>query len=358
MARRPSGKARARALVKALGDDRVSIHGSRNVERVRVLPTGIDCLDVAVRAGGYPYGRIIIVHGDEGTFKTTLGWHAIASAQQRGGIGIYQNYERKLDLMYAQAIGVNMDELVLHKPRSLEAGFHLMETSLDLIRDGDGGGLQGDPDCPIIIVYDSIHAAKSGSAFNVKSSDRQRKGANKYEDSGFDQQALKYAECVAKFVPALDDTSAILLAISQIRIKMDDMRKRPKIAIGKAWAFYASMAISVEAKAPAKRAGKKVERTGDVIEALVTKNQVGTPYGRCAFSMTYGLGADIPNATLHAAVKLGIMEQSGSWYTFELAGKGHKFHGMDGMNKIAEKEPEVFAALREKIARWIIGDKT
>ena len=312
-----------KSLSKAFGGVKV-IDSSKL--KPAVLSSGVASVDVATGIGGYPEGRFIILHGAEASGKSTLALHAVAECQKAGGVVIYLDFEHKLDLGYAEALGVDVESMVLAGPPYIEKGFELLVAAAEKIR-------QDDTETPILFVWDSLQAAISRRSFD-----------GDYDKEQFSPEAGAYARGFAKFIPKLSEVGAILIGISQVRMDLGGFMAKEKVAVGKAPLFYASIIMRIKAKRA--RGATKGAGEREAIEVQMIKNQVGTPYQIAKFDIIYGLGVDKVVATVEAADALGLLKKGKSgWFEFELDGKTHKAQGSAGLAKIAAESPQVFDGL-------------
>lgn len=321
----------ARARKAFRGMDEIRLGGP--AVPLGVLRTGADSLDVAIGVGGWPEGRFAILHGAEASGKSTLALHAVAECQRVGGVALYLDFEAKLDFNYAAQLGVDVDAMAVACPRHIEAGFGLLHRALDKVRDKHA-------DCSILLVWDSLQAAVARRTFE-----------GDYDKEHFNPEAPAYSRGLAKFVPRLASSRAILLGISQVRMTMEGYITKERIGVGKAPMFYASVVGTVKATKP--RGVLKATLDGEDIAVTIRKNQVGRPWNVAKFPLLYGSGVHLPGAVLEAAIAVGLAEAVGKGGYFTVAMNGEetprKVHGLGGMSKIAKSEPDVFEGLRTAI---------
>ena len=320
---RDIGKSLAKSFggVKVIDTDKLSPN---------VLSSGVASLDVATGIGGYPEGRFIILHGAEASGKSTLALHAVAECQKAGGVVIYLDFEHKLDLNYAEALGVDVESMVLAGPPYIEKGFELLVAAAEKIREDDA-------DTPILFVWDSLQAAISRRSFD-----------GDYDKEQFSPEAGAYARGFAKFVPKLSETKAILIGISQVRMDLGGFMAKEKVAVGKAPLFYASIIMRIKAKRA--RGATKGVGEREAIEVQMIKNQVGTPYQIARFDIVYGQGVDKMVAIVEAADSLGLLKKGKSgWFEFESGGKVHKAQGAAGLSRLASETPSILDDLMKLI---------
>lgn len=331
--------ARARRLGAALarGVAGCDAHIAAAAPRARgVLPSGCDALDAALGVGGYPEGRLTVLHGPEACGKSTLALHAAAECQRAGGVVLYLDFEHKLDEPYAAALGVDLGALVVATPPHIERAFALLEQACAKLAEGDG-----EP-TPVLLVWDSLHAAVGRRTFEAD-----------WEKEHFSPEARAYSLGLARFVPTLSRTRAVLLAISQVRMKLDGYMPAEKVGVGRAPLFYASVIVKLRAK----RARGTVRREGELVEAVVVKNQVAPPYRVVNFPMVYGRGVDGPGAVLEAArlTGLAVPAKAAGWWDLAFDGESVRVQGAGGVGRMAEREPESYARLRAAIRAASLG---
>ena len=348
----------------------------------RVLSSGNDALDAATGIGGFPEGTFCILHGVESGGKTTLALQAVAETQRTGGIGVYLDFERKLDLRYAAALGVDLDAFVLWPkpldpeereawekarkeakdrakgtgkspeaksgpgaPPSIERGFAFMEACILRAR-------KLDPDCPVLFVWDSLHAATCLKGY-----------AKGYEDGEFPGEAQAYSRNLRRFVQTLADTRSTLLAISQVRMKIDPTNPREskeKIAIGRAAMFYAILVFQI--RNIRARGSVKKGATGETIEAIARKNQVAIPWQVATFPLVYGKGVDRGAATFYAAKALDLLtpkrkkkDDSDGGFYLDLPGWDERIilESPETLSELAIEDPDRYERIREGVRSQI-----
>ena len=331
-----SQKTRASKLSQAFVDDEaIGIYVRSADKPLSVIPTGNDAFDVATGIGGLPEGRIVMLAGAEASGKSTFALECAAEVQRRNGLVVYLDYECKLDMGYAKALGVDVDQMVVARPAYIEKGFEMLDVVLRKAREGD------EEKFPILVIWDSLHGAQAKRTFD-----------GEYEAEGFSPESLAYAKCMRKFVPALERTNAVMLAISQVRSDIGAFITKDKIGVGRACRFYASVVAFLRAK---EKIASSAGPVGEKIEATITKNQVGNPFRIAKWPIYYGKGVDKAAATLSAAEAVGVatMGKKG-WLQLNVAGATIPVHGVSGFAKLAESDPALFSKTREAI-RALIG---
>lgn len=309
--------------------------GTDDLRPSGVIPSGVATLDVAIGCGGFPMGRYAILHGPEASGKTTLALEVVAECQRLDGVAVYLDFERKLDLAYVARIGVDPERLILAHPPTIEKGFELLSMLVEHARQIDGT-------CPVLIVWDSLHAALA-----------RRTVDGEWDKESYPSEAHSYSRGFGKFVGQLHESQAVMLAISQVRMKLDGFRPAQKIGVGHAPLFYASLIL--EFRASVARGTVKAGPTGQDVTVKVAKNQVATPHKKATFSLIYGSGVDRPGALLLAAEAAGLAAATKcGWYTVSSGdGEALRVQGAAGMAKVAEQDPKAYAALRAAVYETI-----
>lgn len=335
----------AKKLKKFLANDEETRLIEPATWELKVLPTGIDSFDVATAVGGLPEGRLIIYHGKEQSGKTTVAFHCLAAAQAVGGLAIYFDYEQKISLPWVASLGVVVDDLVIAVPTSIEAGFEFIDKAVERTR-------QESVDCPILVVWDSLHAAPARATLETA-----------YEVKGYPPEARVYAHCMRRFASLGAQRRVTLIAISQVRAKIEQAPQgksqwhphgwedRGKVAVGNAARFYTSLVAEFKST----KRQQQGQPGGNDVEVRFTKNQVGPKDGIARFPLMYGRGAtpgvDYYAATWEAIRDLGLMRVSEKkgWWVVEAGGESYKVQSAAGFSQIARKHPEFYNAVRADI---------
>lgn len=316
---------------KEMGDDPHSTvmfaDGSDLDVSVRgVVSTQCATLDAAMGRGGAPLGRLVILHGSEGCGKTTLALHLCASVQRMGGIAIYLDKEYKLDLEYAEALGVNRKAMMLSQPSTLEGAFAQMIAGIQhaaKLREKLKRRV------PVVIVLDSMNSAITKREFE-----------GDWDDEHMAPQARVYSRNLPKLMPSVYKEDVCLVWISQVRQKMNvQFGSDEQIAGGKGPRFYASMIVHIARVGSVK---KDDEAYGNITVAKITKNQVAPPFKKAKFIIKYGHGIDNERAILELALERDVIEKAGSWYSFDGSRIGQ---GLDGCADILRAKPDLTEAI-------------
>jgi recombination protein RecA len=284
-----------------------------------VLPTKHPNLDWAIGMGGLPTGRIITYYGPPACGKTTLALEAIRNAQERGGIGVFFDFEAKLDLAYVEKLGIDMDFFIHIIPAHIQEAMSMTEKSLKALREDD-------PEAPAVFVWDSVSSAKGKQAYE-----------SDWEDYNFAGEARVYADKLPRFARLVTETKAIVIGIAQKRIKMDGGFVQNKVGAGNAWLHHTTTVLSWVKKKVQK--GKTTEPASEISTIEITKNQVGAPLRQARLLMRYGEGYDEGYSMIEAGVRAGIIEKSGAYYSY-------------GSDRIAQGAEKAAAALRDNPKLW------
>ena len=306
-----------------------------------VISTGCPSIDAAFGRGGAALGRLCIIHGKEGSGKTTLALHLVAECQQQGGIVVYIDKEYKLDPDYAEDIGVDTDKMIIVQPPYLERVFEICDGIIEKAsahREATGKRV------PILIVLDSMNAAIAKVQYE-----------GEYDAKHIAPQSRVFSNSLPKLMPKVSSEDVLLLFISQIRKKIgvvfgDD----EEIAGGNAPRFYASSIVKVTRIGSVKEKKnfktKEEEKRADIvaskIKVQVIKNQVAPPFRKAFCEIRYGEGIDKEASLADLALQDGIFKKSGAWYLYKDKSIGQ---GVAGVSEYLKKHPK----FKEKILRRI-----
>lgn len=287
---------------------------------VKVTPTGSLALDVALGIGGLPRGRVIEIYGPESSGKTTVALHAVANAQKAGGNAAFIDAEHALDPVYARALGVNTDELLVSQP---DTGEQALEITDMLVR---SGGID-------IIVIDSVAALVPKAEIE-----------GDMGDSHVGLQARLMSQALRKITGALSATGTTAIFINQLREKIGVFFGSPETTTGgKALKFYSSVRIDVRRIETLKEAGQPV---GNRTRAKIVKNKMAPPFKQAEFDIVYGKGISREGSIIDMGVESGIVRKSGSWFTY---GQDQLGQGKENVRQFLIDNPELADEIEGKI---------
>ncbi len=296
--------------------------------RVDVIPTGSLALDIALGVGGLPRGRITEIYGPEGSGKTTICQHVVAEAQKRGGIAAFIDMEHALDPSYAEACGVNIEELYIYQPDTGEQALEIAET---LIRSG----------AVDVIVVDSVAALVPRAEIE-----------GEMGDSHPGLQARLMSQALRKLSGAIKQSNAVVIFTNQLRSKIGVMFGSPETTSGgRALKFYASVRLDVRRITAIKNRGEVI---GHRTRVRVTKNKVAPPFRVAEFDIMYGQGISREGDLMDVALEMGILDKRGSFYYFE----GERFaQGRENAKSYLAEHPEAADAIETLIRARLQGEE-
>jgi recombination protein RecA len=304
----------------------IQLGNASNVAGIEVVPSGSILLDEALGIGGYPRGRIIEIYGPESSGKTTLALHAIAEAQKLGGIAAFVDAEHALDPIYAKNLGVNIDELWVSQP---DSGEQALEITENLVRSG----------AVDVIVVDSVAALTPQAEIDGDMGDAQ-----------MGLQARLMSQAMRKLTAIIGKSRTILVFINQIRMKIGVMFGNPETTTGgNALKFYSSVRLEVR-KTETIEGGKDADAVGNRVRVKVVKNKVAPPFRRAELELIFGKGISATASLLDSAVKYGLIDKKGAWYSY---GEEKVGQGRDSAREYLEQNT-AFAVEIEKKLRTII----
>ena len=293
-----------------------------NVSGIDVVPSGSILLDEALGIGGYPRGRVIEMYGPESSGKTTLALHAIAEAQKLGGVAAFVDAEHALDPNYAKNLGVNIDELWVSQP---DTGEQALEITENLVRSG----------AVDIVVVDSVAALTP-----------EKEIEGEMGDAVMGMQARLMSQALRKLTAIIGKSNCIVVFINQIRMKIGVMFGNPETTTGgQALKFFSSVRLEIRRVETIDGKGEE-EALGNRVRVKIVKNKVAPPFRKCEIDIYFGKGISASASLLDSAVKHGIIDKRGAWYTMgeEKIGQGKE----NAVNYI-EQNPELAATIENKI---------
>jgi recombination protein RecA len=309
---------------KDFGKGSIMKLGERTNNEIEAISTGSIQLDVALGIGGLPKGRIIEIYGPESSGKTTLTLHTIAEAQKKGLICAFIDAEHALDPAYAKKLGVNTDELYISQPDTGEQGLEILDRLVS------SGAIN-------FIVVDSVAALVPKAEIE-----------GEMGDSHVGLQARMMSQALRKITGNVKKMDCTVIFINQIRMKIGVMFGNPETTTGgNALKFYASVRLDIR-KSTALKDGEVV--VGNITNVKVVKNKIAPPFRVATFDILYGQGINKQGEIIELGAKLGILEKSGAWYSYN----GEKIgQGKEKTRTYLTENPKVSAEIEAKIRSQI-----
>jgi recombination protein RecA len=305
---------------KQFGKGSVMRLGERNTGPMEVVSTGALALDLALGIGGLPRGRVVEIYGPESSGKSTLAMHVVAEAQRNGGICAYIDAEHAMDPVYAKAIGVDIDNLLISQPDTGEQGLEITDM---LVR---SGALD-------VVVIDSVAALTPRAEIE-----------GEMGDSHVGLQARLMSQALRKLTGNLSKSQTIAVFINQLREKIGISYGSPEVTTGgRALKFYSSVRLDIRRVESIKDGAEVV---GNRVRVKVAKNKVSPPFRQCEFDITFGKGISREGSLLDVAVDLGIVKKAGAWYTYNGEQLGQ---GRENVKTFLIESPELMIELNEKV---------
>ena len=307
-------------IEKQFGKGSVMRMGDNLSMNIESIPTGALSLDLALGIGGLPRGRIVEIYGPESSGKSTLAMHAVAEAQRNGGICAYVDAEHAMDPVYARAIGVNVDDLLISQPDHGEQALEIADT---LVRSG----------AVDVLVVDSVAALVPRSELEGEMGDVQP-----------GSQARLMSQALRKLTASINKSNTMVIFINQIRMKIGVMYGSPETTTGgNALKFYASVRLDI------RRIGAIKERdevVGNQTRVKVVKNKLAPPFKQVEFDIMYGEGVSKMGEILDLGVKAGIVEKSGAWFSYDSQRLGQ---GRENSKAFLKANPDMTAKIEAAI---------
>ena len=310
-------------ITKQFGEGAVMKMGEKATMNIESVPTGALALDLALGVGGLPRGRVTEIYGPESSGKSTLATHVVAEAQRNGGICAYIDAEHAMDPVYAKAIGVDVDELLISQPDTGEQALEIADT---LVRSG----------AIDVIVIDSVAALTPRVAVE-----------GEMGQSHVGLQARLMSQALRKLTSNLNKTKTICIFINQLREKIGVMFGSPETTPGgRALKFYSSVRLDIR-RIESLKSG--VEIVGNRTRVKVVKNKCAPPFRQAEFDIMYGKGISREGSLLDTGVEMDIVTKSGAWYTYEGEQLGQ---GRENAKSFLSDNPEIMMEIENKI--WAV----
>ncbi len=307
-------------IEKQFGKGSVMKMGEKGTMAIEAIPTGALALDLALGIGGLPRGRVTEIYGPESSGKSTLAMHVVAEAQRNGGICAYVDAEHAMDPVYARAIGVDVDELLISQP---DTGEQALEITDMLIRSG----------AIDVVVIDSVAALTPRAEIE-----------GEMGDSHVGLQARLMSQALRKLTGNLNKSDTIAVFINQLREKIGVMFGSPETTPGgRALKFYSSVRLDIRRIESIKDG---VEIVGNRTRVKVVKNKCAPPFKQAEFDIMYGKGISREGSLLDIGVDLGLVKKSGAWYTYDGEQLGQ---GRENAKLFLLEHPEVMVEISERI---------
>ncbi len=307
-------------IEKNFGKGSVMRLGDRPEMNIDAIPTGSLALDAALGIGGLPRGRIVEIYGPESSGKTTLALHVVAEAQKRGGEVAFVDAEHALDPTYAEAIGVDIDSMLVSQP---DTGEQALEITDALVRSG----------AIDVVVVDSVAALVPRQEIE-----------GEMGDAFVGLQARLMSQALRKLAGTIAKTNCIVIFINQLRMKIGVMYGNPETTTGgNALKFYASVRLDVRKVEAIKDGGTII---GNRTRVKVIKNKVAPPFREAVFDIMYGEGISKFGELLDMAVELELVNKSGSWFSI---GDERIGQGRDNAKQYIAEHPELSDELEKKV---------
>lgn len=307
-------------IEKMYGKGSIMRLGDQNNLQVDVIPTGSLSLDVALGVGGLPRGRIVEIYGPESSGKTTVALHSVAEAQKLGGTAAFIDAEHALDPVYAKALGVDIDSLLVSQPDTGEQGLDIAEA---LVRSG----------AIDIVVIDSVAALTPRAEIE-----------GEMGDSFVGLHARMMSQAMRKLAGSIAKSQCVAIFINQLREKVGVMFGNPETTTGgRALKFYASIRMDVRRIESLKQGGEVV---GNRTRVKVVKNKIAPPFKEAEFDIMFGEGISVVGDILDLAANINVVNKSGAWYAYE----GNKIgQGRENAKSYLKDHPDICEEIEEKV---------
>ena len=312
---------------KEFGEGSIMKLGENQKMNIKVISTGSMNLDMALGLGGVPRGRIIEIYGAESSGKTTLALHIIAEAQKEGGVAAFIDAEHALDPVYAKALGVNIDELLISQP---DTGEQALEIADMLVRSG----------AMDVIVVDSVAALVPKAEIEGEMGDQQ-----------MGLQARLMSKALRKLTGSISKSNTVMIFINQIREKIGGFSFTPgpqtTTSGGRALKFFSTVRMEVKRVGSVKQGDEVI---GNEVTVKVTKNKVAPPFKEARFNVMYGTGISRIGEVLDVALELGIASKSGAWFSY---GEERLGQGRVNVENMLKENRELYERIEKDVLKVI-----
>jgi recombination protein RecA len=307
-------------IEKQFGKGSVMKLGAENRQPIDIIPTGALSLDIALGIGGVPRGRVVEIYGPESSGKTTVALHIIAEAQKNGGFAVFIDAEHALDPIYAQKLGVNIDELLVSQP---DTGEQALEIAEALVRSG----------AIDVLVIDSVAALVPRAEIE-----------GEMGDTHVGLQARLMSQAMRKLSGQISKSQTTSIFINQIREKVGVMFGNPEVTPGgRALKFYASVRIDVRRMETLKRGNEMI---GNRTRARVVKNKLAPPFKAAEFDIIFGEGISQEGCVLDLGLDKEIINRSGTWYSYKDERLGQ---GRENAKEFLRKNTDLFREIEKQL---------
>ena len=315
-------EAALKKIEKNFGKGAVMRMGEKVDTQISTVPSGSLALDAALGVGGYPRGRIVEIYGPESSGKTTVALHAVAEVQKRGGTAAYIDAENAMDPAYAEALGVDIDQLILSQPNTGEEGLQIADTLIS------SGAID-------IVVVDSVAALVPRAEIE-----------GEMGDSHVGLQARLMSQALRKLSGTIAKTKTIAIFINQIREKVGVMFGNPETTPGgRALKFYSTIRLEVRRAEQIKQSTNVI---GNRVKIKVVKNKVAPPFKVAEVDIMYGQGISQSGELLDMAADQDIVDKAGAWYSYH----GEKIgQGRENAKKYLEEHPDVSEDIQTQVRK-------
>ncbi len=307
-------------IERQFGKGAIMRMGDKAIQKIDTISTGALSIDLALGIGGVPRGRVVEIYGPESSGKTTLALHIVAEAQRNGGLAAFIDAEHALDPIYARALGVDVDELLISQPDTGEQALEITDT---LVR---SGALD-------VVVIDSVAALVPRAEIE-----------GEMGDSHMGLQARLMSQALRKLTGNLHKSQTTCIFINQLREKIGVMFGSPEVTPGgRALKFYSSVRIDVRRIETIKDGQEGI---GNRVRAKIVKNKLAPPFRLAEFDIMFGEGISREGSLIDVAVEQGICKKSGAWYSFDGDQIGQ---GREAAKRFMRDNPEIAMQLQDRV---------